>query len=356
MARVYKKKRNGTKERHWTIIWWDAAEGRERRTPGFSDKEASLSKGRALERAAERRSQGLDVPEASGLGRRIVEVCGEYLADLARRGATELHRRNVALAVPRAAKACGWEYLRDVRPRDFGEYLGRLATAGRSPNTRNQYLTLWRTFADWCVGVKLLAENPLSVLAKASDPRDERPCRRRAFTRDELARLCAAAPDRAFVYGLAAWTGFRRRTLGLLERRHLDLTDPVRPVWRLDARALKGRRPAVLPVVPEALDLLRQRHDLASLHPKTPLCGPTPAEARFLRDLARADVPRLDAHGRRLVFHSLRYTFCARMADRLPVQKVKVLMCHRTLAMTADLYGDLGLSADGQDAWTVPAA
>jgi integrase len=75
----------------------------------------------------------------------------------------------------------------------------------------------------------------------------------------------------------------------------------------------------------------------------------------FDADLKAAGIAKRGADGRTLVFHSLRYSFCVRAALVLPIQKVKLLMTHRTLAMTADLYADLGLDDAGEDVWALPA-
>ncbi|MFQ5507369.1 MAG: tyrosine-type recombinase/integrase [Planctomycetota bacterium] len=65
---------------------------------------------------------------------------------------------------------------------------------------------------------------------------------------------------------------------------------------------------------------------------------------RFLKDLKHAEIPREDAQGRVLDIHSFRYT-CAviyflKTRDPKMVQKI---LRHKTLAMTMDIYANLGL-------------
>jgi hypothetical protein len=43
------------------------------------------------------------------------------------------------------------------------------------------------------------------------------------------------------------------------------------------------------------------------------------------------------------------------MGERLPIQKVKTLMGHSTIKLTADLYGELGMEDVAEDVWTLPA-
>ena len=73
------------------------------------------------------------------------------------------------------------------------------------------------------------------------------------------------------------------------------------------------------------------------------------------KDMARAGIPLVDAYDRHADFHSLRYTFCRLMGEVLPIQIVKVLMRHATIALTADLYGKLGIDDLGEKVWSLPS-
>ena len=42
------------------------------------------------------------------------------------------------------------------------------------------------------------------------------------------------------------------------------------------------------------------------------------------------------------------------MGRVLPIQKVKILMRHKAIRMTADLYMQLGLEDVGEEVWTLP--
>jgi hypothetical protein len=65
-------------------------------------------------------------------------------------------------------------------------------------------------------------------------------------------------------------------------------------------------------------------------------------------------IPRQDERGRWADFHSFRYTFCTFLGKTLPIQKVKILMRHSTIQLTADLYTDLGLDEVGEGVWSLP--
>jgi hypothetical protein len=51
---------------------------------------------------------------------------------------------------------------------------------------------------------------------------------------------------------------------------------------------------------------------------------------------------------------SSRYRGGTRMGERLPIQKVKTLMGHSTIKLTADLYGELGMEDLAEDVWALP--
>jgi hypothetical protein len=71
-------------------------------------------------------------------------------------------------------------------------------------------------------------------------------------------------------------------------------------------------------------------------------------------DLAAAGIARQDDQGKWADFHSVRYFFCRQMGEKLLIQKVKTLMRHSTIKLTADLYGELGMEDVAEDVWTLP--
>jgi integrase len=88
--------------------------------------------------------------------------------------------------------------------------------------------------------------------------------------------------------------------------------------------------------------------------PTAKLFARVPAADTLQQDLSRASLARQDEQGRWLDFHSLRYTFCTLLARHLPIQKVRLLMRHRDIRMTCNLYMDLGLDDLAEEVWTLP--
>ena len=63
MATVFKRKADQRKRgAKWTITWFDAEDQCWKKSPGFTDKESSLQKGRRLESESARRAEGLADP------------------------------------------------------------------------------------------------------------------------------------------------------------------------------------------------------------------------------------------------------------------------------------------------------
>jgi integrase len=131
--------------------------------------------------------------------------------------------------------------------------------------------------------------DPLSHLSKLNVKTDRRHDRR-ALTADEFARLLEAARsgpriegicgnDRAMMYTLAAWTGFRKGEIGSLTKRSLNLdTDP--PTATVEASFSKRRRQDTQVLHPElVLQLkawLKAKWRLGPTTPLFPVSGNVP--------------------------------------------------------------------------------
>jgi integrase len=172
------------------------------------------------------------------------------------------------------------------------------------------------------------------------------------------------------VYEVAAYSGLRREELRRLQKCDLDPTGP-RPRWHLCPEVSKNGLPWNLPMLPECAAVLRPLWE-ALPSPESLLFGAglagkgrrgrprkdtgpgVPKITSLYEDLRRAGVERVDARGRHADFHSFRYTFCKTVGAVLPIQKVKLLMRHLTLGMTADLYADLEMEDVAEEVWDLP--
>jgi integrase len=174
---------------------------------------------------------------------------------------------------------------------------------------------------------------------------------RRAYTWAELERLLAAAPEhRKLLYQVASLCGFRRKELRKMTKQDCD---PYKLLWHPRPNMQKGKRRELIPMSPDCALVLKPIWDSAP-QPDSRLFR-VPTARTFNRDLAKAKIQRQAEDGRWVDFHSLRYFFCTQMGRVLPIQKVMVLMRHKSIVLTANLYLDLGITDCAEENWTVPA-
>lgn len=332
MASVYKPKGLNVYR-----IAYKGPDGRRLVVGGFKDKAASEAKARQLERDAERAMAGLTVTDRSKTFAQLTDLAQLWIAELQRRGASPRHWREQERLLAKLWEGTGWKTLAAVRVDGFTRFLATLQTAGRAARTMNAFRHAAKAFCDFCVSQRWLDENPLGRVPKA---RGGKKRKRRAYTLDEFRRLLDVAGKRKTVYLIAALSGLRRDELALTERRDLTPTGD-RPLWHWRAEIVKGRRLDRVPIMPDLLPTLLPLWQ--ALPEPTGRLIAVPMLRTLNRDLERAGIPKVDGEGRTLDFHSFRYFFCTLLARHLPIQIVRLLMRHRTIQQTCDLYMDLGL-------------
>lgn len=327
---------------------------------GFRDKRNARSLAEKVEADAGRLRAGLHPqhPEITGpfLGltprttRGWEEAVEAYLAELQRLGspADGDHVRDSHTLLKRIQADTAWQALPDIQADAFTTFLGELAKAGRAPRTQNRYYETLRAACNFWVRQGWLAANPIASVEPARVGQAGRRRRRRAYTLLELDRLCAAARDTAALcYRVAAYSGFRRGELRRLRREDCTPTGP-KPRWHVDASRTKNKQPVHLPMTPECAAALAPHW--SSLPAGAPLLR-VPRKETFVRHRLKAGIPAQDERGRWADFHSLRYTFCALLSAVYPIEVVSKLMRHCSLNLTTQVYLDLGLDRQGEDAW-----
>lgn len=355
MGSVYKPTRmkDGKRVKYQTYrIAYTDASGRRVTEKAYRDKSASEALLRKREQEVERRKAGLLVVDTAHLQRPLAELQSEWEAELVRRGspAEGSHVKDARKILGAIRTACKWKTLGDVRRDEFRAYLGRLAKVGRAPRTQNHHLAHLRNFLNWTVEQGWLQRSPLEGMRPVTVGQAGKRHVRRALSEAELQALLAATPEpRRTVYLVAALSGYRRSELRRMTKADLS-PEGDRPRWHLAAASDKTGTIWENPMVPDLQAVLLPLWRKA----KGPLFPRIPIMRTFHKDCARARIARKDDRGRVLDFHSLRYTFCRLMAARFPLQTVQRLMRHRTVALTADLYGALGLEDIGGSVWTLP--
>ena len=204
------------------------------------------------------------------------------------------------------------------------------ARSGLLIQTSNHYLRSLKRFSRWLVKRERAGKDPLADLRALNVRVDRRHDRRALEPADFYALLDAAAPgpvveglagpDRAMLYLLAGWTGFRRKELASLTRGSFDL-ESTPPTVTVKAAYAKNKRQDSIPLHPVIVARLQewfaQRDEEGIDGPLFPLRTPGGCwrkTGKMMRaDLEAAGLPYQDEAGLYADFHSNRHTFISNL-------------------------------------------
>ena len=224
--------------------------------------------------------------------------------------------------------------LREIQVREFVQVVGDVDPAdveltdvlrwwagleGQATNTRRSSLMAMRNLFRWMVQLGLTPTNPVEAIRVPPEP-DLAP---NAVTVEELGRLWAVTPEgpMRLVVALAAGAGLRRAEI--LALRGTDVDRSKEP-WLITVRR-KGGKTQVLPVESPWL-----RAELASVpRTKAPLVD---YNADYLTTAVKRLMLEAGIENRSL--HSLRHFFAQDALRRNPVNRVQLLMGHKSLGTT----------------------
>jgi integrase len=243
----------------------------------------------------------------------------------------------------------GWQHFGDISRAGMRDFLASLSQLGRANSTLNGYLVAMRNFLDWCCEEGYINENPLKTMRKAKMIGNA--YARRPFTREELAELLAHCPrEHGIFFETLAFSGLRYSEARKLRKEHLE---PIgdRPYWRLPSRIQKTKLPETLPMMPRLAKLLAQRW--YCLKEGQLVFDAPPSYSDLFDDLRAAGIARKNAEGECIAYHSFRYFFCTELAKEMPITQVQILMRHKSLQLTANLYRRLHLR-DNEQGFPIP--
>ena len=369
MASVYKKKCKvcdpvtGAVTIERSKKWWMKfrdGRGRVCRQPGFTDKTATLQWAVRLEREAQLERAGQHDPFKKHRGRLLLEHLVDFEQSLRAKNDTDEHIAIIMARIKRVLKACKFASMSDLSASAVVNCLSALRQAGTSVQTSNHYLRAIKQFARWLVLDRRMSENPLAHLATLNVEVDRRR-RRRALSPVEFDRLIAAAEsgpvvmglagqDRAILYIIAAYTGYRRGEIGSIAARSFDFSaDP--PTLTVQAGHSKRRRTDVIPLSQDLADRIRQwmdGRDTASDRPLFDIDIRRTADM-MKADLKRAEIPYIDQHGRYADFHSLRHTFVSNLGKAgVSPKMAQSLARHSDVNLTMNVYSHLELQEQAE--------
>jgi integrase len=275
MANLYRKPvilkdpNSGEKIKTKSKKWWGQfkdANGKLKRVPLAVDKAAAQAMLNKLVKQVEREKAGLVDPTDAQRRRPLKEHLKEFENYLNHRGITSKHIMETTAKLKKIVADRKWVFIADITASSVLEYLGQIRRDGISAQTYNHYLKAFKTFTRWLVRDRRTPFDPLAYLARLNVKVDRRHDRR-ALSEEEFRRLIEAArkgkkiegisgPDRAVLYILAAWTGFRKGEIGSLTLRSLRLDDDP-PTATVAACFSKHRREDTQVLHPELVSLLK---------------------------------------------------------------------------------------------------
>ena len=261
MASLYRKPvmvtdpATGQKVKQKSKKWWGQykdADGLLRRKPLAVDKTAAQAMLNEIVRRVEREKAGLVDPTEEQRKLPLSVHLKDFESYLANRDVTPACVHQTLTQVQRMIDDRRWKMIADITAGGALEFLGGLRRRhGLSAQTHNHYLKSARQFTRWLVRDGRTPMDPLAHLSRLNVQTDRRH-ERRVLSAEEFRRLVEAAragkriqgvsgPDRAMIYVLAAWTGFRRSEIGSLTIGSLRLDDDP-PTATIEACNSKHRR------------------------------------------------------------------------------------------------------------------
>jgi site-specific recombinase XerD len=289
MASLYKKpvmvtdpasgQRVKTTSRKWWGQYKDAL-GRLKRVPLAVDKMAAKAMLNDLVRKVERERAGLIDPTDEQRKRPLFQHVSEYSSHLTNKGNTAKQVMELTHKLQRLIDDRKWKYIKDITANGTLEFLGQLRRDGLSAQTYNHYLRAAKQFTRWLVREHRTPFDPLTHLSRLNVQTDRRHDRR-ALSAEEFSRLINAARagkkiegisglDRAMMYIMASWTGFRKGEIGSLTLRSLRLDDDP-PTATVAACYSKRRRQDSQVLHPELAKQLRDWLATKRISPDKPL-------------------------------------------------------------------------------------
>jgi len=262
MANIYKKMTivtdpaTGEKTKVPSKRWWGRyrdALGIGRRVSLAVDKKIAQQKLNELVQQVEREKSGLADDIEVEMKKPITVHLERYKQHLIAKNDTERHIKEVMRRIKRVLSDRQIKTAMQLKAVEVEAFINDLRTnQNMSLETCNHYMRSMKSFARWMLRNDRLYRNPLDNLELVNTSTDRRHDRR-PLSMDEFIRMYEAAKtgppvegiighDRAMLYLLAAWTGFRKGELGSLTLRNFVGLDTETPMVMVRAGYSKRRR------------------------------------------------------------------------------------------------------------------
>jgi site-specific recombinase XerD len=266
MASLYKKpvmvtdpktgKRIKAKSRKWWGRYRDEY-GLEKRIPLAADKTAAQAMLNAVVLKTERRAAGIEDPFEKHHKRALKDHLEDFKANMEDKGSTADYVQTTVHRVRSVLTACKFGRIDQISASRVQEFLADLRKEGKSVASSNHYLRAIKMFSRWIVRDRRASDDRLAHLSKMNSDLDRRRVRR-PLSMEEFGLLLQAAeagpdiqhisgPDRAILYIVGAYTGYRRNEIGSVTLRSFDFKSNP-PTLTVAAGYSKHRRTDVLPL------------------------------------------------------------------------------------------------------------
>ena len=390
MANLYKKPvvlvdpKTGRKTKTESRKWWGQyrdAHGTLKRVPLACNKNVAKQMLAEIVARIEREKAGVVDPTIGEMKRPITQHIDDFEKYQKSKNNSPLYVQEIVTKVKRFARHCRWRNISQIKEDDVENFLLDLREKeGLSIQTSNHYLRGIKTFVNWLVQRNRLNRDPLVGIKKLNAATDRRHDRR-ALAAAEFTRLLDVAetgppacgldgPDRAMLYMLAAYTGFRKGELGSLTLRSFRLdTKPC--TITVQAAYSKRRREDVQVMHPDLVTKFKEWISHKNVGPNDILfpisrktCGTERDGAECLMfDLGAArafwiaeaeteeEEKRREASdfltyknfdGRFADFHSLRHTFITNLGKaKVSPKTAQTLARHSDISLTMNIYSHI---------------
>lgn len=350
----------GQKVKHLSTkyyIKYRAADGQMKRVAGARNLEATRKIAFDLEREAEMIRAGLLDATAKHARKSLADLLAEFKQSLESKKNTAGHVKLVEGRIKAILDACDFVYPRDLDASKVEKWLGDQHTAGAMAlQTVTHYVRAIKQFTHWLDDHDRIMKDPMRLLKTMNAATDRRHVRR-SLSAKEFKKLIASTkanrkigtltgPDRAILYLVAAYTGYRASELDDLTPESFDL-DATPATVTCVAQSSKRRREDCIPLHKNVSDQVRGW--LEGKQAGQPVWPGTWAATHhggtMLKiDLKAAEIPYRDTSGRVFDFHALRGQFAANMArSGVHPRTAQLLMRHSNINLTMSFYSHLAM-------------
>lgn len=250
----------------------------------------------------------------------------------------------------RVIKECSIKYLTDMKVTTIERWISETLSNNKlAPKTINHHSAGMKQFSNWLFRNNKISDNILISLKKININSGNVTFTRRSLTDEEVSRLINTTKvseathngvkgcERALAYQISLFSGLRYNEVVTLERGDIDLENQT--IRCRDINSKNGQT-TTLPLQDELAAELQKYFTENPRLPKARVFPKMPDKGIDLlkRDLIASHI-NYDTPEGRADYHSLRHTFCTRLAKSgVTPQLAQKMMRHSSIELTTNFY------------------